>query len=157
MTRASSGRRLPILTPHSRWEGDIPDEMRFMRGMMNFTIGDYAAALVDLSQIGEADAKYADAMFMTGNIHDARGEIAEALEAYGTVIEAGGADHLVYYNRGRMRYALGDYDDAIDDFNLAISMSPKFAEGFAERALSYLQLGSHRRAVDDAKDSHRLG
>ena len=62
-------------------------------------------------------------------------------------------------NRGFGLYSRNRWDDAIADFNAALSLDPKNAAGFSERALAYLHkqdLTSARRDIDSSArvDAH---
>ena len=62
-----------------------------------------------------------------------------------------------YYNRGIVYGRLGNYKQAIGDFDRAIGFNPKYAEAYYNRAASYYSLGNQRQAFEDLKTAARFG
>ena len=57
---------------------------------------------------------------------------------------------ILHVNRGVIRYNLGDYEDAIDDFSAALDLDINVkAKVLVNRGLSYESLGADRRARRD--------
>jgi tetratricopeptide (TPR) repeat protein/S1-C subfamily serine protease len=54
-----------------------------------------------------------------------------------------------YYNRGNVRYDLGDKPGAIDDFNQAIKINPNLAQAYYNRGNVRYDLGDKPGAIDD--------
>jgi tetratricopeptide (TPR) repeat protein len=52
---------------------------------------------------------------------------------------------------------LGNYREAIGDYNKALSINPKYAEIYNNRAFVYLRLGNTNQAIEDLKTAARLG
>lgn len=59
-----------------------------------------------------------------------------------------------YFARGSEWLARGEFDRAVADYNLALSLNPRYAEVYANRGMLHLRLG--RRADADA-DFARCG
>jgi tetratricopeptide (TPR) repeat protein len=64
---------------------------------------------------------------------------------------------LVYLRRGYRYYETKDYNRAIIDYNKAIELKP--TNGFAHyfRALTYIRLDQHKKAIEDLRIAARLG
>ena len=65
---------------------------------------------------------------------------------------------LGYYNsRGNAYRIIGDYQQAIKDYDKAIELDPKDAVAYYRRATAYMDLGDRRQAMKDYKTAARLG
>src|SRR5437899_11554527 len=82
------------------------------------------------------------------------------LDSCTAVIKSGGqtAQWLVaaFNSRGNAHLSTRNYDRAIDDYNEAIRLDPKFAIGFNNRGLAYLREGRIDRAIEDFDKAIRL-
>ncbi len=54
-----------------------------------------------------------------------------------------------YFYSGNKKVELGDYRSAIEDYNKAIKIIPKFAEAYYGRGLAKGKLGDYRGAIED--------
>ena len=61
-----------------------------------------------------------------------------------------------YTSRGDAHLVKGDYDEAIQDYNQAISSDPKSARALAGRGAAYLDKGDYDRAIQDLNETLRL-
>lgn len=83
-----------------------------------------------------------------------------ALEDYDSALAKG---NLVKFEKGRLRAGRGyaylrlkKYKAAIDDFNVAIELRPRFRNALKWRALSYERLGDTKQAVRDYEAALKL-
>ncbi|MEM2909185.1 MAG: AAA family ATPase [Candidatus Bilamarchaeaceae archaeon] len=58
-------------------------------------------------------------------------------------------DAKTYYQLGNEYYERGDYDRAIENYNMAILLNPVFSEAYFNRALSYYQLKNFDKSISD--------
>ncbi len=58
---------------------------------------------------------------------------------------------IAYNNRGYTYNSIGNYDQAIKDFNKAIELNPNYATAYANRAHTYRKLGITSLAEADEK------
>ncbi|MFH0736960.1 MAG: AAA family ATPase [Candidatus Micrarchaeota archaeon] len=65
-------------------------------------------------------------------------------------------DAKTYYQAGNDFYEKGDYDRAIENYNMAILLNPVFSEAYFNRALSYYQLKNFDKSVADYTKSMEL-
>jgi SpoVK/Ycf46/Vps4 family AAA+-type ATPase len=65
-------------------------------------------------------------------------------------------DAKTYYQMGNDYYEKGDYDKAIENYNMAILLNPVFSEAYFNRALSYYQLKNFDKSVADYAKSLEL-
>ncbi len=62
---------------------------------------------------------------------------------------AGPIDSRTYYHRGNTYYERGDYDKAIENYNMAIVLNPNFAECYFNRGLAYYNKKDFDRSITD--------
>jgi len=65
-------------------------------------------------------------------------------------------DAKTYYQMGNDYYEKGDYDRAIENYNMAILLNPVFSEAYFNRALSYYQLKNFDKSIADYTKSMEL-
>jgi SpoVK/Ycf46/Vps4 family AAA+-type ATPase len=65
-------------------------------------------------------------------------------------------DAKTYYQLGNEYYEKGDYDKAIENYNMAILLNPVFSEAYFNRALSYYQLKNFDKSISDYTKSMEL-
>ena len=63
---------------------------------------------------------------------------------------------IAYYSRGLAYYDKGDDDRAIDEYNEAIRLDPKYAQAYFNRGNAYYQKGDDDRAIADYSEAIRL-
>ena len=61
-----------------------------------------------------------------------------------------------YYNRGVTYCKLGNYRQAISDFDTAIEINPKHAEAYYYRSVAYAKLGNRTQAIEDLKTAAKF-
>ncbi|MBU0532802.1 AAA family ATPase [Candidatus Micrarchaeota archaeon] len=65
-------------------------------------------------------------------------------------------DAKTYYQMGNEYYEKGDYDKAIENYNMGILLNPVFSEAYFNRALSYYQLKNFDKSISDYTKSVEL-
>jgi len=84
----------------------------------------------------------------------------QKLESCTAVIESGGQTPqglvAAFNSRGNVHLSTRNYDRAIDDYNEAIRLDPKYAIGFNNRGLAYQGKGKTDRAIEDFDEAIRL-
>lgn len=78
----------------------------------------------------------------TGDIYGALHQIDKALELDSTCVEA-------YVQRGRLRFDLEYFRQAVSDFDKAIALDPGSADAWYRRAYSEIRSGDFDRAFSD--------
>ena len=66
-------------------------------------------------------------------------------------------DASAFYNHRGVSYSkLGQYQQAIDNFNKAISLKQDYAGAYINRGNAYISLGQHQRSIDDYNEAIHL-
>lgn len=68
------------------------------------------------------------------------GDLINAMHRYTYIIARDPNDGMSYYNRGCVRLKIGDYQDAIDDFTVAIQLKPNIENSYFYRAYAEMEL-----------------
>ena len=58
-------------------------------------------------------------------------------------------DEVAYNNRGKAKYKLGKYQDAIEDYNKAIELKPDYVDAYYNRGIAKANLGKFQEAIED--------
>jgi tetratricopeptide (TPR) repeat protein len=62
-----------------------------------------------------------------------------------------------YYDRGFDYDRLGNYKQAINDFNIAIKLNPKDATAYNKRGIAYYKLRNYHMFIQDFEMTAKLG
>ncbi|MEO9594613.1 tetratricopeptide repeat protein [Rhodopirellula bahusiensis] len=65
--------------------------------------------------------------------------------------------HHFYFNRGRSRRLTGAYEDAIEDFNIALRLDDQYVKAYRLRGHSWADRGDYLRALADFDNAIRIG
>ncbi len=65
-------------------------------------------------------------------------------------------DVETHIERGDVKYDLGNYRDAIAEYDRAVRIQPGFAPAYHKRGLARLGLGRYQNAIDDFDEALRL-
>lgn len=81
---------------------------------------------------------------------------AEAIDEEETGGKPSPTDARTYYHRGNAYYEKGDYDRAIENYNMAIVLNPNFSEAYFNRGLAYYNKKEFDKAIADYTRSAEL-
>lgn len=145
--------------------------------LVKFNMGNYNGAMADLSKAIEINPDHMSAYVLRGSSHYNLEDFESAVRDYttaieiatratggvkltitdrrGNVIESGtssGPDPdlaITYYNRALARYALGEYQEAVEDYTLAIDNENDKISTFYNRGIAKDALGDYAGAAED--------
>jgi len=127
------------------------------RGRTHVRLGNYAAAVTDLTQTIQQQAADADTYFDLGTAHYYLNNTQASLTALSEVIRLNPQIATAYYNRGNLHKNLGQTDFALADYNEAIRLTPQYASVYNNRGLLYHEkLGQIDLALADYTEAIRL-
>ena len=101
----------------------------------------YPKALEQLQLVLEAEPGNAQVRAIAAQAALEGGLVDKGRELLATVDDSGVKDPDVFFNIGVNFLNAGQTDDAIKYFTKAVTIDPKYADGYFRRALGYLQLG----------------
>jgi tetratricopeptide (TPR) repeat protein len=91
---------------------------------------------------------------------DASTSLDLRIDACTTLIQSKGLSQdrlaIAFQNRGIAYLGKGDTDRAIQDYDQAIKLDPKYANAFNSRGIAYQAKGDNQRAIDDYGEAIRL-
>lgn len=65
-------------------------------------------------------------------------------------------DARTYYHKGNQLFEKGEYDKAIENYNMAIILNPTFSEAYFNRGLCYYNLKKFEKSIEDYSKSAEL-
>ncbi|MGB1285494.1 MAG: tetratricopeptide repeat protein, partial [Aggregatilineales bacterium] len=120
------------------------------KGIAHYGLEDYDAALQAYSNALDINPDYTYALNNRGLVHLIQENYNAAIADYTASLESGNSNpYIPYDNRGDAYYELGQYRNAIADFDAAIADNPDYAVSYLTRGLAYEQLENHDAAVKD--------
>jgi tetratricopeptide (TPR) repeat protein len=156
------------------------------RGLANYQLGDYQAAIDDYTQAlrinphvavtyrNRADARshlgdhqgaiedYTQAIKINPHyaITDKNSSISRYLlveqQKFTQAIKIDPHDAVAYYNRGKTRADLGDYDGTIADYTQALKINPNYADAYYSRGNAHFDLGNYQGAIIDYSQAIKI-
>ena len=84
-------------------------------------------------------------------IQNNHSEAVKAFSQYLKMANAASISQKDYADRGLSYHAIGDYQNAIADFNQSIKIEPLYGSGYYYRGLTYQALGQKKEALADFK------
>jgi tetratricopeptide (TPR) repeat protein len=128
-------------------------ELLFQRGHANKQVGHLNAALEDLTRVvrhPEADfGLRGRAHYFLGVCYRRTGDLAAAITSADLAVEHEPGNASVVGHRGYIRSMLGLHDDAMVDYDLALTLSPHLGITYAFRGNGWFWQAEYQRAVDD--------
>ena len=98
----------------------------------------------------------ANAFFSIGSLFSMGSKVDEAISAYDQTIHLNPEYTYAYYNRGRAKVVLGQYESGIADFDKTLQLTPDFNHAYLMRGGAKASLGCYESAAEDINESLRL-
>lgn len=71
------------------------------------------------------------------------------LKNYNRAIRSNPNNSSCYFNRGNLKFKLGNYQGAMKDYNAAIRLNPKYLQAYHSRAITKERLDYYNGAIAD--------
>lgn len=121
--------------------------------------GHLEEALVGLSRVIDREPDHADALCQRAFVHQqigAAGWAEHAFQDSGRSIKSGYESSLAFIIHGNALFAMERFDESIQSYHDAISVSPHSAGAHAGRARAWMALGDFEQASDDLARAYEL-
>lgn len=119
-------------------------------------LGLYDEALKYCNQAIEADSTDTDYIYTKATQEARIGRLREANDDMSAYISKEPAQYVGYYSRGWIKIKMKDYDGAIEDYTMSITLNPNYAGSYMWRGLAYKEKGEPEKAKNDFLESIRL-
>jgi len=129
-------------------------EAYFERAVISYRLGNVSGAEDDLLSALTLDPTYSRAHNLMGVIHRSRSNLDLALASINNAVRYDDSYAPGYYNRGLIKFDMGDWEGAIGDFSEAIvrytdDQTDYLAQAHCRRAEAFLMLGNVKMAEKD--------
>ena len=119
------------------------------RGLLFFSRGDFATAILDFTAAIRMNPDFASAYFQRGLAHYRRNEFTRAVADFTQAIRLNPNWVIAYNNRGLAQTGRGAFDMAIADFTQALRLDPNFASAYSNRGNAHHGRGDLDMAIAD--------
>jgi tetratricopeptide (TPR) repeat protein len=120
-----------------------------LRGQINMELGNIDESINDLIEALKVEPKNIEALTLIGNIYGGtKNDIDTAMTYYGKVLDLRPTDHLAISNIASINAKAGKFKEAIELFNKALDIKPKFGNALYGKALSFFHLGQYSEAFE---------
>ncbi|PWN45207.1 putative mitochondrial precursor protein import receptor tom70 [Ceraceosorus guamensis] len=113
-----------------------------MRGTFKFVIGDAAGALEDLERSTSLRPDHAQTWVKKASVHMELSDKDAAFNDFEVAIRADAKDPDIYYHRGQVHFILGEYTEAIKDYQKSTQLDDKFIFSQVQHAVALYKSNS---------------
>ncbi|MDA1128012.1 MAG: tetratricopeptide repeat protein [Chloroflexi bacterium] len=129
---------------------------QFTRGLAHQALGNYNEAVLAFNETVVLRPEFAAAYSSRGMVYQILGYPDLAIESYDVAISIDD-QRATYVSRASAHAQLGNYEQAINDYNFAIQRDVNFAPPYVERAKANMCLGNDQEAIQDMQLAIDLG
>jgi len=125
------------------------------RGQVRWNLGDTEGSFADFSRVLELKPRDEHALLQRARIHVKAEDYPQAEADFSLALEQRPSARG-HTERGFVRYQLGDYAGALEDFDAALELDPRSFEALLNRGETYAALEDDARALADFEAAVRL-
>ena len=139
---------IDIINKTSNNEINNPD-LLLIKGLSNSKLKKYNVALADFKKIISIDSNYVDAYFNIAVIYKERKNYHEALKYLDILTFIDKKNFKAFSNKCFIKIILRDFNDALNDANLAIKLNDQYLNAYLQRGNIYKELKIFDKSEDD--------
>lgn len=126
------------------------------RGQAKMKLKDYKGAETDFLNYSRYMLYDGRALYNAGLASNLSGDKEKATEHFTACLKSDGRMHECFFERGKCRLDMLDYEKAFSDLCYAIDLNPLKGEYFYYRGLAYYKLGNKAGACSDWEKAKKL-
>jgi tetratricopeptide (TPR) repeat protein len=119
------------------------------RGLIKFSLKDYAGAISDYTKAIELDPNYAEAYYARGFVMHFKQDYLGAITDYTTAIAIYPSHASANYRRGKIKYILEDFKGAVIDYTKAIEVDRHYEKAYKDRGVAKYRLRNYLGSIAD--------
>ena len=104
--------------------------------MLYYSIEDLQSALIYLNEIIDKNEKYIQAHILIAKIMYSMNDYQQTQQSIDAAMKLDINCPEIYFLKGCMSYNIGNYDNALENFKIAVSISPEDAKNYAANLVS---------------------
>lgn len=126
----------------------------FHRGIMLFKMADYKRAVHDFDKAYAIDPSLDIVWMYKGFAYRNQGLLDEALTCFSNYIIENPTDTSAYSYiiRGKMQYELGDFDGAVEDYDMALKLKPLEEKYYYYRFIALYEAKQYHKALESVSE-----
>ena len=134
-----------------------PDAEAYVyRGLVYFAQENYYGAQSDFKTALRLEPELSEALFNLALTQERLQLTTAAIETYDKFLALNPENSYAYYNRGRMKLAQKNYNDAIKDFRSALDIEGRFADAQNEIAIAHFRQKKYEEALQDIRTAAEI-
>lgn len=126
----------------------------YHRGVTHFKLAHYDSALMDFDKSYELNPNLSIILMYKGFTFRNQGKLDEALSSFTDYIMLHPTDTATYSYivRGKMKYTLGDFEGAVEDYNMASRLKPLEEKYYYYRYRALYEAEQYEKALEAVSD-----
>jgi len=125
----------------------------YNRGRAHEELGNYEQAEADFKRALEHDSKNVQVMMSLSNLFQKQKNHSGALLYADYATEVSGAPAMAFFLKARALHQLGNTEEAMNEYNIAIKRDKNFAQAYHYRGMLKLGTQNKRGGCDDLKQA----
>ena len=150
----SSNAKVPITR-----ESDSPEDRAanlVLSGLIHYGNKDFKKAEKDFQAAVKILPEDPDALWDLAIAQEKNGKVDAALATYDKILKFSPNFEIGYYNRGRLKLAKNDFDNAIKDVKRALQIETRFVDAQNEIAIAHFKQGMYNEAWQDLQEAVKI-